>query len=133
MALFGPEFIKKTSKLSTSWKKPHLYSDATLTLHDGSIFHVSKALLAASSLFFEKLFVMQESYDYHISNVSPSSLEEILNWIYKQKLCLNTSNVTEIMKDADYLACTEVVEQCYDFLRAKVCVDNVIGIYRFCT
>jgi len=130
--VFSREFIKKTSRLTNTWTQPYEFADAKVKLDDESEFYVNKYLLAASSLFFEKLFTHQNGTSYDIRNVSRSSFEQILSWIYKQKIRLTLSNVADIMKEADYLACHEVVSQCYQFIVSKINYENAIDVHRFC-
>ena len=59
-------------------------------------------------------------------------MESILSWIYKQKIRITFSNETELIKEADFLGCHEVVDKCPEFIISKLDTDNVIELHRFC-
>merc|ERR1719361_1852770 len=106
--------------------------DAKIHLSDGSSFKVHKLLLASSSIFFQKLFEKDKVDEYRLGpGVTKLSFQQVLNWIYKQQIKLCDENVPFILKDADYLDCVEVVEQCSKYLLDKLCPDNAIGFLNY--
>ena len=58
-------------------------------------------------------------------------MEQILTWIYSRKLLLQEDNLQEVLKTAHYLDCTEVVDQCKQFMLKELCMDNVVGFWNF--
>ena len=122
------EFVKVTSKLRQTG---HL-SDAKIVLSDGSSFDVHKTLLAAGSLFFRRLFILEKSPEYKIHNVCKESFEQILNWMYKHSIKLNYENIADVLKDAHYLDCPEVIEECSEFMIREMSPLNAIGFEQYC-
>lgn len=124
----SPEFLKITSKL----RPTNNFNDARIILDDKSVYDVNKIVLAAGSSYFKALFTYNPTHDYHIRIVSKESLEQILNWMYKHHIKLGYDNIEEVLKDAHYLDCHEVVDECSKFVLKEVTPDNVIGCERYC-
>ena len=123
------EFLSNLTELRGTGE----FSDGTIVLDDGSLFKIHKVVLAAGSWYFKTLFKWNpDQKEFHLKEyVSKEAMEQILTWIYSRKLTLQEDNLPEVLKTAHYLDCTEVVDQCKQFLMKELCIDNVLGFWNF--
>ena len=104
------KFIRETTKLGLP--------DAKLILkEDGGVFPVHKTVLGGKSSFFEKLFIWhKDQEEFEMQAVSSQVMQHILDWMYEYKITWTEDQVTEVLKTADYLDCTEVVWMATNYL-----------------
>ncbi len=131
------QFLKITSQL----RRSRYLSDARIVLPDQSSYDVHKLLLAGGSDFFKSLFTFNqdaqanprqdEKPDYYVSPLDRKSFHQVLNWIYSRDLILTEENVALLLKEAQYLDCREVIEQCVIYITDELRAENAIGVGRF--
>ena len=77
----------------------HQWTDFTISVN-GNHFPVHKNVLAASCKFFMEFFNACEDDYYELTNVEPSALEDVLNFLYPGKCALHEQNVVSVLKVA---------------------------------
>lgn len=103
----------------------------------GRVFMVHRAVLSASSPYFEAMFRpelglsegKQKSVILH--SIDPDILSQLLDFIYTGRIIIKQMNVQELLAAADMLQITEVVDECCDFLCRELHPTNALGILRF--
>ena len=108
------------------------FSDVRIVLQDGSKFDASKFMLATHSPFFAKLFTYRNVQEYPVGNVTSQSFRHILDWIYSRQICLNFDHLLELLRDAGYLDCQDIVEVATAGLKLKISPKNVLVTLMFC-
>ncbi|KAM9475873.1 kelch-like protein 10 [Clarias gariepinus] len=102
---------------------------------DGAEFHAHKIILCDCSPYFRILFTNRcyppDKHQYTIPGVSSQIMELILEYAYVQWVNITEENVYELLIAADYLAISSLVNSCSVFLKAQLCLENSIGIWRF--
>lgn len=102
-----------------------------------TVFNVHRAVLSASSAYFEAMFRpvtslcegTQKSVVLH--SIDPDILKMLLDFIYTGRIDIRQCNVQELLAAADMLQITEIVEGCCDFLCRELHASNALGILRF--
>ena len=96
----------------------------------GELFPVHKAVLAASSSYFEAMFAgsFKESTDdtIRLNSVRRLGLSVILDVIYSGRLELNVPNVTFVLQTAHLFQMSDVVEQCGNFMAGNLDLINCL-------
>ena len=114
-------------------RNPLQFSDVKIILDDGSKkIKCHKVMLAAQSPFFMKLFTHSNVQEYHVGNVTSQSFSHFIDWIYKHQICLNFDVLLDLLRDADYLCCDEIVELTQKCLKLKISPENVLGTLMLC-
>ena len=85
--------------VTTKLRKTGQLSDGQIILDDGSVFKIHKILLATGSGYFNKLFSYHKDHkDFHLKElVSKEAMEQILSWMYSQKLELHENNLPDVL------------------------------------
>lgn len=65
------------------------------------------------------------------SEIDPTTLEQVLNFVYTGRIRISTTNVEKLMDAADYLQLGLIAEQCAALLRNRISATNVLGIREF--
>ncbi|KAM9494995.1 kelch-like protein 10 [Clarias gariepinus] len=98
-------------------------------------FHAHKIILCGCSPYFRALFTHRchppDKVYYIIPGISSEIMELIMEYAYIQRVNITEENVHELLITADYLAMSGLVNKCSMFLKAQVCQENCIGIWRF--
>ena len=120
-------------------------------------FTAHKAVLAASSPYFNALFKYEHSAlgnactarfesdrdgassdspecgkrTFEMKDVAAGVLEQILNFIYNDTVSLTTENVEDVMIAANMLHLVELKRMCADFLMQHLDTDNCFGLRAF--
>ena len=118
-----------------SQSRQYLRPDANIILDDGTSFKVNKNYkihLAGFSGFFRLLFQKANMSDYMVGLVSSACFREILSWIYYDNMRLNEQNATFLLTEAHYLDIKGVVAESLQYIKQKVCNENIIALQRFC-
>ncbi|CAI9734107.1 12 [Octopus vulgaris] len=107
-----------------------------VTLHVGGMdFPVHRIVLAACSDYFCAMFTneMSEKSEskIHIQGVSATVMQALLDFIYTETVCVNISNVQELLPAACLLQLTGVKNACSAFLEKQLDPTNCLGIKIF--
>ncbi|KAK3513327.1 hypothetical protein QTP70_012377 [Hemibagrus guttatus] len=102
---------------------------------DGAEFHAHKNILCGCSSYFRALFTNSwyppEKYEHSVTEVSSEIMQLIMEYAYKHRVNVTEENVQSLLIAADYLAVSDLVNECCAFLKAQLCLENCIGIWRF--
>lgn len=93
----------------------HQWTDFTISVN-GNHFPVHKNVLAASCKFFMEFFNACEDDYYELTNVEPSALEDVLNFLYLGKCALHEQNVVSVLKVARLFGLQGLVEASEKYL-----------------
>ncbi|XP_026796983.1 kelch-like protein 10 [Pangasianodon hypophthalmus] len=108
--------------------------DVLITV-DNAEFHAHKNILCGCSPYFRALFTNgwypPDKHEYRIPDVSCETMELIMEYAYIQRVNITEENVCELLITADYLVVSVLVNECCAFLKAQLCLENCIGIWRF--
>ena len=63
--------------------------------------------------------------------IDPGSIEALVNFAYSGKLTISTSNVQSLMMTSSFLQVSRVRDACAEFLMARLCPNNVLGVKSF--
>lgn len=64
------------------------------------------------------------------SNVTAAAFKEFLRYIYTGKITLTMDNIDELIFLADLSLCEEFFDECQNFLKNQLTVDNIFTIYQ---
>ncbi|KAH7717059.1 Protein KEL-3 a [Aphelenchoides avenae] len=108
--------------------------DITLVAQ-GVAFRAHKAVLAATIPYFNIMFTTDmleaQQKTVTLTQIDPSTLEQVLNFVYTGKIRISTANVEKLMDAADYLQLSIITEQCSALMRNRISAANVLGIREF--
>lgn len=110
------------------------FCDVELVL-DGKSFGGHRAVLAASSPYFEAMFStgledsQQKTIEIH--DITPSVFELLIGFIYKGEIHINQENCQDILSASNMLGLSDVVQACCEFLHKELHPSNCVGIFRF--
>ena len=98
-----------------------------------------RVVLASTIPYFHAMFThdMVESKQSEISldengeTLDPGSIEALVNFAYSGKLTISTSNVQSLMMTSSFLQVSRVRDACAEFLMARLCPSNVLGVKSF--
>ncbi|XP_053487894.1 kelch-like protein 10 [Ictalurus furcatus] len=109
-------------------------SDVVIKVDNGE-FHVHKIILCGCSPYFRVLFTNgcypPDKLGYSIPNVSAEIMELIMEYAYISHVNITEKNVWKLLITADYLLMSSLVNECCTFLKAQLCPENCINIWRF--
>ncbi|KAG7519296.1 kelch 10 [Solea senegalensis] len=109
-----------------------LYHNAVLRVKEVE-FKTHTIILRRCSPYFRALFKYQSTSDnmvFDISDLSPNSMQLILEFAYTGSVNVRKDNVEELIIAADMLNVMAVVQACADFISEQLCPENCIGIWR---
>lgn len=98
-----------------SFRLQHQWTDFTIGIN-GNHFPVHKNVLAASCEFFMEFFNACEDDFYELTNVKPSALEDVLNFLYLGKCALHEQNVVSVVKVAQLFGLQDLQEASEKYL-----------------
>ena len=105
--VFSEYFIEGTANALES----SCYKDVTIILGDEPTkpaYHLHKMMLAATCTFFRKLFLHDPRNVYNIGNVSKTSFDNIIGYIYRQELTLSTQDYWDHLRTVSYIGCEDL-------------------------
>ena len=115
-------------------KNSHEFCDIIISVQSRD-FTVHKCVVAASSVFFQKMFLskMKETYEAKatVSSVSAEIMENILDFIYTGKLKVTDENVYELLCAADYLQIQNIKNICSFYLREDINDETCLMMWKF--
>ncbi|KAL7648711.1 UNVERIFIED_CONTAM: hypothetical protein RMT77_000618 [Armadillidium vulgare] len=95
-----------------------------------------RAVLSAASSYFQAMFtgglIEEKQTLVELKSLTPSTLSQMINFIYTGNINVNIENVQDLIVAADMLQLSEIVHICTSFLKRELTASNCIGIYRFC-
>lgn len=103
----------------------------------GKRFPCHKVVLASASPYFNAMFkggmieCCKKEVDMKHTNISPSTLSIVLDFIYTTEVCVTESTVCDLMQAAMMLQMPHVIEACSTFLEHQLDPTNCIGIRKF--
>ncbi|ELU10152.1 hypothetical protein CAPTEDRAFT_93209, partial [Capitella teleta] len=102
---------------------------------DEEQFACHRLVLAASSLYFERMFSngMSEARakDIRLRNLSPCALKHLIEFAYSSKLCVQKDTVLEIFEAADMLNFPAARMFCQDFLMDQIDINNCLSFITY--
>ena len=108
--------------------------DIFLRAEDSQI-QAHKVILAAGSPYFNAMFSNQHressARSVDLNGIDGPTLGLLVDFIYSSSLEITEKNVQNLLSGASLLQLTAVVEACCQFLKARVCADNCLGIAAF--
>ena len=108
--------------------------DISLRAEDSEI-HAHKVILAAGSPYFNAMFSNRHressANNVSLSGIDGPTLGLLVDFIYSSSLEITEKNVQNLLSGASLLQLSSVVEACCQFLRARVCAENCLGIAAF--
>jgi actin-binding protein IPP len=110
------------------------FCDVEIIAED-KIFQAHRAVLAASSPYFQAMFTgglcEKDQHSVELHGISSYIFEILLNFIYSGEVIITQNNVQELMVAADMVGLSEIVMGCTEFLIKELHPLNAIGIYGF--
>lgn len=102
---------------------------------DGGEFAAHKSILCGCSQYFRAIFTNSwyppDKQEYSIPHISSEIMELIVEYAYTRRVNITEENVHELLKAADYLAMSHLVNKCSAFLKARLRVETCFSIWRF--
>ena len=107
------------------------WCDVVLLAEEGSRFPCHRLVLAASSLYFEKMFTNgmceQHATEITLNQISSCALKHLLEFAYTSKLSVSKDTVLEIFEAADMLQFLSARKFCQDFLLEQIDQTNCLS------
>ncbi|KAG9469188.1 hypothetical protein GDO78_021087 [Eleutherodactylus coqui] len=102
--------------------------DVTLEA-DGELFPAHKLILASASSYCQLLFADPKAGGLvRLKNVSAKGLQNVLDFIYSNRLHLSWNNVEDTLKAAEVLLVREAVKLCFRFLEDGLNQDTCLNV-----
>ncbi|XP_069046087.1 kelch-like protein 35 [Lepisosteus oculatus] len=121
-------------QILNAYRHSGTFTDVVLQV-GGHEFPCHRATLSASSLYFRTMFHSQlrESCQSLVvlHDISPATMETLLNFMYEGKVDVHEDNVEDIFKAADLLGISVLSKACVKFLETQVDHSNCLGIMNF--
>ncbi|XP_061582031.1 kelch-like protein 10 [Cololabis saira] len=108
------------------------HCDAVIKVEDVE-FQVHKVVLCNCTPYFRALFNRWSNRDkriFNIPNVSPDTMQLILDHAYTGSVSVTEDNVRELLLAADQFNIDNVIRICYSFMEEQMCPENCIGIWQ---
>ena len=110
-------------------RKAGLFNDVTIQC-DNEQFSANKKVLSCYSGYFKTMFdiEMKEKYQdtVEIKGFDAAIIKMLIDYMYGEKVFINTCNVMQVLLAADYLQLPEVKNNCIDFLQVGLTIDNCL-------
>ena len=110
-----------------------MLTDVSLVVN-GQLFHAHKLVLCTSSDYFLTMFngplaTGHLGPEVHISGISASTMELILNYIYTGAVVITEENIQDILEGACLLLLNNLRDRCGRFLRDRLDATNCLQIF----
>lgn len=120
----------KLSKL----RRDYILCDVIIKVNNKE-FHAHKNVLAASSPYFEAMFLsgMVESHQQEVTlqGVDANAFDAIMGMIYDGQVCISTENVQSLLATASIFQIDHLKHACSEFLQKHLAPHNCLGIKSF--
>lgn len=117
-------------ELNEMRKKDHLCDVVIVTDNGTHRFAAHRAILAASSRYFHKLYIgttlVRYSRETILSGITEELLEKLLDYIYTSEICINGENVRAIIHSAFSLGMDLLIQECEEYLGKHLHSGNCI-------
>ncbi|XP_060861689.1 kelch-like protein 3 isoform X2 [Metopolophium dirhodum] len=91
-----------------------------------------KVILASHSNYFNKMFTgnFKDTQLLEVKNVeiTPNSLELLLDFLYTSQLTINDSNVQDLLTASDFLLLNDVKKECLNYIEQTIDIDNFMTV-----
>ncbi|XP_063192334.1 kelch-like protein 10 [Chroicocephalus ridibundus] len=108
--------------------------DAVISV-DGIEFPAHKTILCNCSPYFRALFSSSwssaEKSVYKIPGTSPEMMRLLIEYAYSGTVPVTADNVVSLLIEADQFNVLGTLRVCCEFLKAHLCLENCIGIWKF--
>ncbi|CAN2390285.1 Kelch motif [Pristimantis euphronides] len=129
-ALTSDNYPEKLLERIRQFRTQRDLCDVTLEA-DGELFPAHKLILASASSYCQLLFADPKASDYvRLKNVSAKGLQNVLSFIYSNKLHLSWHNVEETLKVAEILFVREAAKLCFQFLEDGLNQDTCLDVLK---
>jgi len=132
MAAGTVELEHKLLKEITFLRSQNQSYDVYLRCDDGDIFAAHKNVLSAISPYFEAMFqanmVERTQAIINIQGVPSVALKSLIDFAYSAKLAVTLNNIYDVLIAANMLRIEVAEEQCLEFMRQNIDVENCIEI-----
>ena len=109
-----------------------MLTDVSLVVCD-KLFHAHKLVLCASSDYFTTMFngplADHLGPEVHISGISASTMELMLNYIYTGAVVITEENIQDILEGACLLLLNNLRDRCGRFLRDRLDANNCLQVF----
>ena len=96
-------------------------------------FPVHKCLLGVTSEFFKRMFEtnMKEKFEncVKIETIEPEIMKAVIEFIYNNSSLIDSDNVNEVLKAADYLQIPPLLTHCTEMMETNLTRQNVIDTW----
>ena len=109
--------------------------DVILCTDDSREVPAHRVVLSACSPYFHAMFTTNfleaRQPVVHLKDLDGDTLEDIINYFYTSKLCIDYTNVEGIIKLAKVLHISQLINKCEVFLRRNMSPKNSLGLEAF--
>lgn len=125
------DFQKGTFERLQEWRRNMKFVD-TLIVCQSKTIGAHKIILASTIPYFEKMLLadsdMRPRRQVNLDDLDPSSLVELIDFVYTGNLEITSENIESIMTTAAFLGMQNVKNSCIQFVLASILnVNNCIG------
>ena len=108
------------------------FTDINIKVEQSS-FSAHRMILAASSDYFSAMFcgnfVERTQDSCSLNNLTPSSFEEVLSYIYTGVLHIECNTVLDLLSTSDFLGIGAIKDYCEKFMEVNCTVENCVDYY----
>uniref|UniRef100_A0A182JE79 Kelch-like protein diablo n=1 Tax=Anopheles atroparvus TaxID=41427 RepID=A0A182JE79_ANOAO len=132
-----PHYAQKMLLNLNALRLDSRFCDVEIKVGGGTTVHAHRAVLSASSAYFEAMFRPElglsegKQRTVTLHSIRADILELLVDFIYTGQIEIEQSNVQELLAAADMLQVPEVVDGCCEYLCRELHSTNALGILRF--
>lgn len=112
----------------------NMLCDATITLQDGTVLNVHRAILCSCSEYFRATFTTSLNAgrtNVLVPGIGAAIMQRIIDYAYLRKCGIDEQCVHELFVVADYVAMVGLMRQCIGFMVKMLRPENCIGLMLF--